>query len=159
MLVYQPAFDLYHACYRMAKLLLMSGKNEYEMNHFRQLDYFLAFPSEIPKIKTPIEYKSYKKMFKKNKYQQIVDSQLAFEQLKPYQDAAFGYLISCQAIDEAALRNNQIKLRSNTSSSDIFLRINEIPLPQAVEDFVVNVLLVMPFDGPLGLKDRSPIKS
>lgn len=157
MLVYHPAFDLFHACFRITKLLKLSPNGEFEVEHLRLIDYFIVFPSEISKIQVPIAYKLDKKKFLSNKYNKVDNSRLVFERIKPYQDAALNCLLAYQAIDEELFSKNIIKLKVNSESHRLIDEIDKILFDDNLQNAITTVLLEMPFEGPLGLKKRSPV--
>ena len=51
MIVYQPAFDLYHTLFRIMKLLSYFEKNDYiEIERLRIWDYYLLFPNKLKEV-------------------------------------------------------------------------------------------------------------
>lgn len=163
MIVYQPAFDLYHTVYRMIKLLAHFERNEYvEIERLRIWDYYLLFPNKMDEIKLKREEKDVKQLIrnyilkKDNPYEQIVNDRKMFEKIKPYQMSAIKCLASYNIINKDYLTLNRI----TAISSDIFDKYSEdLKQLNAQEKNAIGLLTshfyLMPLTGDYGLKHRS----
>lgn len=158
MLIYNPAFDLYHCVYRMLQLL-HNLKTEYvEFDRLRIWDFYLAFPNEIEKIKFPVELNQIKGVFKKteNPYDEIIDPRRIFEKMKSYQETSLSYLASYDFIDTELFKENKISSLKKAIPESLKIKIENPP------DRVGNIikLLTGPFNdisllGENGLKYRT----
>lgn len=79
MIVYQPAFDLYHTVYRLITLLSYFDRNEYiEIERLRIWDYYFLYPNKLKEMSFRQDEKQIKDLinnhiFKpKNPYEQIL---------------------------------------------------------------------------------------
>ena len=60
MLIYNPAYDIYHTMYR---ILLLSSRivNSIEIDKLKILDFYYVYPTELLDIKKPVGFKKYEK--------------------------------------------------------------------------------------------------
>lgn len=157
MLVYHPAYDLYHAVSRFLKLLYLDKNKTYSTDHIKLIDYFVVFPGEITKMQLPLEYKNYRKLFKVNPYEDVYNGPIVFRQLQGYQDSALQSLAAYSFIDPLAYRKGQVKLTESPISAEIDALVAQ-PIENGVlAEFVDQVLLKMPYEGSTGLKERSKL--
>lgn len=112
MLIYNPAFDLYHGTYRMLFLLQHVKGDSIEVDKLRVWDYYFLFPSEVAKTVTfPNELKDLRRIFKlkDNPYENITDSKRTLKRLEGYQLAALKCLAASGYIDTDELTNGIVK--------------------------------------------------
>lgn len=123
MILYNNAFDLYHAIFRMLHLLSkIDNTKKIEVDKIRIWDYYLLFPNEIFKITPKRNEKDFKERLKElnikkykdnpNPYQNIDDERKTLEKIKPYQFSALNCLASYNIIDKDALLQDQVKINS-----------------------------------------------
>ncbi len=119
MIIYNQAFDLYHAVYRMLQLLIHFDRKEYvELDRLRIWDFYLLFPSKIHEIKLKQNEKDIKQILnqyiplKNNPYEVIIENRKIFEKIKPYQISALHCLASYGIIDKELLTQNRISIIS-----------------------------------------------
>jgi hypothetical protein len=155
MLVYHPAFDIYHGVCRFLKLLKLSSEQPLSVEHIKLLDYFVVFPSEMTKMRLPLEYKDYRKKFKVNKYESVYNGKLVFQQLQGYQDSALECLAAYAFIDPVLYRKGEVQLAATQNKEELNTLLAAYSTNTTLTEFLLNVLLKMPFDGPVGLKERS----
>ena len=108
-LIYNPAFDLYHGIYRMLLLLQYIKGDSIEVDKLRVWDYYFLFPSEVARTITfPNELKDLRKVFKvkTNPYENILDSKRTLKRLEGYQFAALKCLAASGYIDPDELSKN-----------------------------------------------------
>ncbi|MBH8557907.1 ABC-three component system middle component 5 [Hymenobacter negativus] len=157
MLVYHPAFDLYHAVCRFLKLLYLTKDKSYATEHIKLIDYFVVFPGEITKMQLPLEYRSYRKLFKVNPYEDVYNGPIVFRQLQGYQDSALQAMSAYAFIDPLLYRKGEVKLSDKFFGEEIDMLVSQ-PIENAVlAEFVNQVLLKMPYEGSIGLKERSKL--
>src|SRR5690606_33574901 len=101
MIVYQQAFDLYHAIYRIINIL---GNFKYadtiELDRLRIWDYYLLFPNKLKNISLKRDEQDIKKLInnyiskEQNPYEVILNDRKMLEKIRPFQMGALKYLAS-----------------------------------------------------------------
>jgi hypothetical protein len=157
MLVYHPAFDLYHAICRFLKILYLTKDKVYTADHLKLIDYFVVFPGEITKMQLPLEYKSYRKLFKVNPYENVYNGPIVFRQLQGYQDSALQAMSAYAFIDPMLYRKGEVKLFNSSLGQEIDALAAQPIENTVLAEFIDQVLLKMPYDGSVGLKERSKL--
>ena len=155
MLVYHPAFDIYHAVRRFLKLLRLSDGQVFSVEHFKLIDYFVVFPSETFKIRLPMQYADFRKKIKVNKYEAVNNGRIVFQQLQGYQDAALQCLAAYAFIDPLQYKKGEVQLNDTVMSAELNALLENTLESATLLDFMNEVLLRMPYEGPIGLKERS----
>src|SRR5690606_19283653 len=119
MIVYHPAFDLYHSVYRMLQILTHFDRNDYvEIERIRIWDFYLLFPDKMSSIKLKRTEKDIKELIKNyipksnNPYELLMDNRKVFEKIKPYQLGALKCLASYGIIDKNYLNTNRVTIIS-----------------------------------------------
>lgn len=160
MLIYHPAFDGYHAAFRMLQLLVANERRTYDRDTIRILDFYLVFPQLIGEMHLSRAQQGAKRSFsqRKNKYHFSGSPRAAFLRMAPLQDMALRVLASKRLIDLDKLLDGLV-VRSAQ------------PIPQGLESlvrlrnesdsglvkFLVNELGTIPLRGDEGLKARSEL--
>lgn len=164
MIVYHPAFDLYHAVYRMILLLTHFKRDKYvEIERLRIWDYYMLFPNRMSKIKISRADHDIKTLIRDliathcdNPYERIYDDKKMFEKIKPYQMTAIKCLASYGIINKDYLSLNKVSI----ISEDILKQYAEIqPSPQEHNaiGLLTSFFYLMPLYGPNGLKARTQL--
>ena len=84
MLIYHPAFDIYHGIFRLLRILSLAPRQKFEIERIRILDFYVLFPSELPRYTFPGRSRPGRKQFKaENPYQSIADPKRIFFRLEP----------------------------------------------------------------------------
>ncbi len=156
MLVYQPAFDIYHTIFRSLKILLY-GKKEYELLRLRIYDFYYLFPAEFEGMTFPNELRLFKKYYKNfaNPYNQILDKKRIFERLEPIQNVAYNCLLAYNFIDKKSYEMNLLKLIKNNIPPQLFESVTE---SNALDSEILSLLCnfdYLPLFGHRGLKERT----
>lgn len=127
MIIYHPAFDLYHCVYRILLILNhFKRADSIEIDRLRIWDYYLLFPDEVNKIKLKREEKDIAELFKtfiskrKNPYEEISDGRKMLEKLKPFQLSAIKFLASHNLISKDYLSENRVKIISREKLGKYF---------------------------------------
>lgn len=158
MLVYHPAFDIYHGIYRQLLLLSRMTTDRVEIDRLRIWDFYLVFPTEAKEIAFPSELVKLKRIFKDtpNPYEDIADGKKMFEQLRPYQLLSLKCLASYELIDANALSENYVMRTANPIPEAI---VNELALLSDWEDNIIKLVTSpfkdLPLYGQKGLKFRT----
>lgn len=165
MIVYHPAFDLYHSVFRMLQILIHFNKSEYvELDRLRIWDFYLLFPNKMHSITLNRTEDDIKGMIKKyipkkdNPYELFLDNRKMFEKIKPYQLHAIKCLVSYNIIDKEYLKTNKIKIISKENLTKYVSKFEEL---DAREKNVITLLTshfyLMSLYGDNGLKDKTKL--
>lgn len=159
MLIYHPAFDAYHAAFRILRItealpLLESAK-------LRILDYYICFPAEVASIQLPQEHSAIRKVARaiKNDYHGPVNPIRTFREMEPLQTAAARMLAASGVLDSKALESGTVsrtkmKAPVNQGSAD-FGESKTAKDRAAVVDYVLHKLSELPLSGSGGIKQRT----
>ena len=130
MIVYNPAFDLYHTIFRFLQFLnRFDNGTLIETERIRIWDFYLLFPSKIHDIRLKQNESDIRKIRKEfikdsnNPYEKIPEDRKIFEKIKPYQLAALNCIASYGIIDKSLLNQQRIAI------------VNKEILRQFVDDF------------------------
>ncbi|RZJ99760.1 MAG: hypothetical protein EOO43_25920, partial [Flavobacterium sp.] len=133
MIIYNQAFDYYHAIFRMIHLLSHFQRNEFvELDRLRIWDFYLLFPDKIHEIKIKRDEKDIKELIRRfvkhrnNPYNDGLDSKKVFEKLRPYQIAALNCLASYGIINKELLSQNRVSIISPDSLAGFQVRFEEL---------------------------------
>lgn len=158
MLVYHPAFDLYHGVYRLLQILEHMQKSEVEIDRIRIWDFYITFPREAKKISFPKELSDLKRVFKtkeSNPYEDLIDARRILIRMKPYQNAALKCLASYDFIDQNELSKGFVKRTKKEIPEEIQNKINSLSIEQENVLKLVVGFNELPLFGKSGLKDRT----
>src|ERR1035438_118358 len=110
MLLYHPAFDIYHGIFRMVRLLHQLPTSAVDIERIRILDFYLLFPAETQHFTFPSEMRSYRKQLPPadNPYEQINDPKRIFFRLEPYQMCALRSLVAHQFIEAESFAGGKV---------------------------------------------------
>lgn len=163
MIVYNQAFDLYHAIHRL--LLFLNRVDEgdsIEIDRIRIWDFYLLFPNQIHNIRLKRdedELRKFRREFiskSKNPYDEIPENRKVFEKIRPYQLAAINCLVSYGIIDKEQLLSELISISDKAKVNDYIKFMGEISEKEN------NIIILMTtyfsnikLTGTDGLKDRT----
>ncbi len=157
MLVYNKSIDVNHTVLRLSALSMELDGKEVEKDRLRILDFILAHPVHISKMKLGRDMIKERNMFKSfsNNYQNYSDNNL-FEIMQPVQDMAICYLETLGVINFVR-ETNRLSFNYDKVSPEvkdiISKEINSIS-SQTVS-FIKNHLIDMDLVGDNGLKSAS----
>ena len=119
MLVYNKSIDVNHTVLRLSALSMELDGKEVEKDRLRILDFILAHPVHISKMKLGRDMVKERNVFKSftNNYQNYSDNNL-FEIMKPVQDMAICYLETLGVISFVK-ENNRLELNYDRVSPEI----------------------------------------
>jgi len=165
MIVYHPAFDLYHSVYRLLQILTHFERSQYvEVDRLRIWDYYLLFPDQMQTIKLKREETDIKKLISyyiiksPNPYEQILDNRKMFEKIKPYQLTAIKCLASYGIINMAYLTENRVTIISKELLRNHSSKLEPLsPKERNVISLMTSHFYQMPMFGPMGLKARTKL--
>jgi len=163
MIIYNQAFDLYHAVYRMLQLLTNFDRNEYvELDRLRIWDFYLLFPSKIYNLKPKRNEKDFKTRLKQftvkkdNPYEKVYNDRKVFEKIKPYQISALHCLASYGIIDKELLLLNRVSIISREILKDYANKFEELsPRERNIITILLSDFYNIDMSGKDGLKART----
>lgn len=163
MIVYHPAFDLYHNVYRLLQFLTHFDRKEYvEVDRLRIWDYYLLFPDQMQSIKLKKEEADIKKLIQNyikkehNPYEEVLDNRKLFEKIRPYQLTAIKCLASHGIIDKNALSENRVTIISKKTIEKYTDKFEPLTSQERnVIGLMTSHFYYMSMFGPTGLKART----
>lgn len=160
MLIYHPAYDLYHCAFRFLRLLEKIPKLPHEVDKLRILDFYLLFPSLLKRVSLPRNALIFRKMFKSyaDTYEELADPYKIFIQLEPFQIASLRYLSSVELIDVEDLSNGKVNRTETRLPTMLFDAINKANSEHSeLLDFLIGPFFELEFYGSNGLKARTKL--
>jgi hypothetical protein len=158
MLLYHPAFDIYHCCFRLLRLLNSLPHESHEIEKIRILDLYLLLPTLLQKVAFPHTAKKYKPYIKNLEipYENIENPYKLLIQLEPIQRSALRHLASCNIIDPNSLIKEKVLKTDAPIPQDILNKIeqSDSEMPDLI-GLLTGPLFDMEFYGDTGLKARS----
>ncbi|EIU6793004.1 TPA: hypothetical protein NJ392_003531 [Vibrio parahaemolyticus] len=157
MLVYNKSIDVNHTVLRLSALSMELDGKEVEKDRLRILDFILAHPVHISKMKLGRDMVKERNVFKSftNNYQNYSDNNL-FEIMKPVQDMAICYLETLGVISFVK-ENNRLELNYDRVSPEIKSILSEEvnSISSQAVSFIKDYLIDMDLVGDNGLKSAS----
>ena len=163
MLVYNPAFDMYHTVFRILNILSYHSRGEYvETERLRIWDFYLLFPEEVENITLRRDEKEVRSLIKNqistksNPYRNISDSRKLFEKIRPYQMNALKCMSSYGLINDDYVSLNKVKLLQHVKlkkSNPLLIQNNQLQMN--VIKLMTSHFFLMPLYGEKGLKKRT----
>lgn len=165
MIVYHPAFDLYHSVYRLLQILTHFDKNDYvETERLRIWDFYLLFPDKINTIKLKNTEKDIKDLIKdyikqsNNPYELLLDNRKVFEKIKPYQLGALKCLASYGIINKNYIHTNRVTIISKEILSNYSSKFEALsPKESNAISLLTSHFYLMSLYGENGLKERTQL--
>ena len=162
MITYNPAFDLYHAIFRMAHILQRLDEGEtMEVEKVRIWDFYLLFPDKVHKIKIrrdETDFQTYRKQLKEkgNPYEYQGDNRQLFEWIKPFQVSALNCLVSCGILSKDEYLAGRVFIADRAVLKAYLLQAGTLSRREHNALSFMNLLSrQMPLTGPDGLKERT----
>jgi len=158
MIIYNPAFDIYHCIYRLIILLANTEIEEIEIDKLRILDFYMIFPGEIKNMSFTRDLLSFKKNFKNipSEFKSITLKNRVFRKMESYQSIAINCLASIEYIDINALKRNIIIKNDKYINLKILEKFNElISDKKYLIDFLSKQLIKIDLKGKNGLKTKT----
>jgi len=160
MLLYHPAYDLFHCVFRLLRLASALPRIDHEVVRIRILDFYLLFPDQLRDLQFPREFVRYKRQFQalENKYNSIEDPFRIFTTLEPYQSAALACLGAYGFISASALQDGKVRRTEMEIPTGIQVAMAEATntFPALIE-LLSGPLASVDLYGKSGLKARSDL--
>lgn len=159
MLIYHPAFDIYHGVFRILRILNISPKQKFELERLRILDFYILFPNELFNFKFPMASVKKKRQFHSdNLYQKINDPKRIFFRLEPYQICALKCLAARKFIDTDLFLDGKICRTEKPLPNELNEAVEKAnKTSPALVEFINDSLLKIDLYGKSGLKGRSDL--
>jgi hypothetical protein len=158
---YQPAFDPFHAIYRLLRLRpVISASGPLRRDHVRLLDFYLTFPFRIDAIRLLPKHRRYKNLASlyanAKPYGDQPDDVMLFGRMEPIQTVALETLASNHILDEAELRADMV----TPTDADIPKELSQrITIANTNDDVLIEFLKALASEyelsGQNGLKSRT----
>ena len=160
MLTYHPAFDIYHCAFRILLLTDKMPMEVIEVDRMRIWDFYFVFPSQLRNISFPRDLWGLKSGIKKeeNPYEDLRNSEMIFERMKPFQLSALRYLASYGFIETDSLSDNKIKRTKKKIPKKLLDKMTETDSQQEyVLKLISSPFNELPLYGDKGLKARTKL--
>lgn len=162
-LSYQPAFDPYHAVYRLLRICrsVLAGKSLHD-DHMRILDFYLLFPFRIDEIRLKKPHQRFKKLARQfsaaKPYGELPEDKVLFGRMQPLQTAAFDTLATNNLIDTSLYQTGTIRPTDNSINPALAQRLDADNTNQAdLMNFLATLATEYELLGTDGLKDRTKL--
>lgn len=163
MIIYNQAFDLYHAIHRL--LLFLNKLDEgssIEIDRMRIWDFYLLFPNQIHNIRLKRDDDEIRRFRRdlikrtKNPYDEIPENRKVFEKIRPYQMTAINCIASYGIIDKDDLRTDQISIINKSRILEYVKHMGEVSeKDNNIIILMTSYFLTLKLSGADGLKDRT----
>jgi hypothetical protein len=160
MLTYHPAFDIYHCAFRVLLLSTKMEMAEIEVERMRIWDFYFVFPNELKNVSFPRDLWSLKPSFKfeENPYEDLRNSEIIFERMKPFQLSSFRYLAAYGFIDSESLTKNIVNRTRKQIPNSLIDKISELNEQQEyILKLISSPFNELPLYGDKGLKSRTKL--
>lgn len=160
-LTFQPAFDVFHTCFRMLRLRsLMSLDTAWNYDQLRIADYYLLFFFRLEYVRLNNKHRAIKKLAKDDKsgvrYENQPDDKLIFDRMAPIQLAAMSTLVESGYFSLKEFDVKLVRPLENRLAEALESRIDEINLADKEILQAINVLVTeYGLLGKDGLKART----
>jgi hypothetical protein len=159
MIIYNPAFDIYHCIYRFLILLSTIEYDFIEFDKLRILDFYFVFPGEIKSISFPRRIIGSKKYFKEisSEFDSDLIRKKIFNKMENYQILAINCLSSINYINNKELSiNNIVKKNKKYINGELLINFSDYAKnKEYLIDFLSNRLSQIELKGSNGLKFRT----
>lgn len=156
MLIYHPAFDVYHCLFRM--LSLTAQGPELEKDRVRILEFVLCFPSVAGQFRLPPKMAAVRRTAEQagSAYRTPINPKAVFIAMEPAQDGAMACLasagyFSAEGLSAGIVRRTQLPLPDDLHARSLAFQERERIFFQRL----LPALMEFPLYGPDGLKHRS----
>lgn len=160
MLVYCPAFDIYHCLFRLFYIInILDSKNQYEIEKIQIIDFYLAYPGCIKEITIPADYRELKSEFKSitKEYRDPINKSQTFKKLNILQRKAINSMLSQGYLNIKSYKQGFIKRTSKEFPQELILKLNNFSFYENAKLPVILILLLIEIElnGNNGLKART----
>ncbi|NTF08897.1 hypothetical protein G6L37_22465 [Agrobacterium rubi] len=158
-LSYHPAFDAFHAIFRILRVRLRTDAAEIEVDKLRILDYYVLFPWRAASIRLNKRDVSMRKTARsleaRRDYATLPTGDALLERMRPSQTAALQTMAQDGFVTTDALRNGIVRFREASLPGELDERLRQKNDADGDVLSIVDVLSGYPLLGPDGLKART----
>ena len=157
MLIYNPAYDIYHTMYRIILLSSRIAKT-IEIDKLKILDFYYVYPTELLDIKKPVGFKKYEKFLKpeKNKYDRINNPKRIFYKMNSIQFQAMKILVAYGYLDSESFENGMVKVTEKSLGEEFqIMVVKSVELNTNLITLLTGPIADIDLYGHLGLKERT----
>lgn len=157
MLIYNPAYDIYHTMYRIILLSSRIAKT-IEIDKLKILDFYYVYPTELLDIKKPVGFKKYEKFLKpeKNKYDRINNPKRIFYKMNSIQFQAMKILVAYGYLDSESFENGMVKVTEKSLGEEFQKMVEKsVELNTNLITLLAGPIADIDLYGHLGLKQRT----
>lgn len=160
-LSFQPAFDAFHAVFRLLRLRdLVASIGPLPYQKIQILDFYLLFPNQIQNIRLAPRHQRLKKLSERyahmKPYGELPDIRLLFERMAPMQTAAVQTLSAKSIISSAALEKGEVSATETSIPPELAERVRKINESEAdLMEFLATLAKDYSLSGDNGLKART----
>lgn len=159
-LTFQPAYDSYHAIFRLFRLRNILESTRAYRDTARILDFYLLFPFRIDEIRLSPKHRGYRKLASTysniQPYGGLPESIIVFERMAPMQQAASETLKIQGFLDNHSFDQGIVSWTDKQASLTLTLRVDE---QNKRQDDLLTFLAILATEYPLlgesGLKART----
>lgn len=108
MLIYHPAYDIYHTAHRILSLLGNEDIDFIEYDRARIYDFVLLFPHDLQNVRMPVGTGGIRKEFNETPYNKLPNRKKVFNQVGNYFELSTQCLISYGALDMERYKNGEL---------------------------------------------------
>jgi len=163
MIIYNPAFDLYHTLFRMAHIVNRLEEEEcFELDKVRIWDFYLLFPTKLYELSLKRHEKEIRDARSrwiakdKNPFEYNGNSRKLFEWIKPVQVSALSCLVSCGILNKDDYLSDQVRVADHEALHAFVLQAGDLTESECnILSFLRMVSDTMPLTGIDGLKSRT----
>lgn len=163
MLIYNPAFDIYHCAFRMINLLDNLKENKsVEIERLRIWDFYLLFPDKIYEISLKRDEDDIKELIKNyisktnNPYTNLSNNRKMFQRIRPYQLNSLKCLASYKIINSDFIETNKVMLVNREPVKDFNDNFSQLSRKEInIVKLLTSHFYLMSLNGLDGLKKRS----
>ena len=160
MLLYHPMLDPYHCALRVLSLLSDSNVRKLEWDRLRLLDFLVAFPHTLRKMRLPREYLSKRSVLRAvpEPYESLPNTTRLFYQISEIQTAGIRLLAAAELIRNDLIEHEVIHMTRNVDEQHEALATAMQELRYRSDPwyaFVTECLVAYPLNGRGGLKERT----
>ena len=157
MLFYHPAFDVYHAIFRLLVILDSNERKWIELERLRIYDFYLLFPRELGSVRmSPLMLTTKRELSRLPQYEAIENPARVFYRLEPLFNHAVDFLLLQGFIEKDANDIPQVRLLGKALEPDlegiVAKRKEQSSLPLMTLHGELNSYSLF---GPSGLKART----
>jgi hypothetical protein len=162
-LSYQPAFDAYHAVFRILRLReAVLHQGPLHSDHLKILDFYLLFPFRLAQVRFKREHTRLKKVAHEydhtKPYGELPEDRVLLSRMDSMQRAALNTLAANEFLNAKELSNGMVAAASKDLPSELTIEVAKANESDAAL-LAILTLLARDYDllGPNGLKNRTDL--